>query len=160
MAKAKICSRTSTENGTAFNFSNGEVLEVSLDDLSPEIVTQLAQLGLNSKVGDSYAGVKDAGEAHGKASTVWTNLVDGKFTAGRTSTGGGAAKSTMLAEAVQRATGRSEAEVIEMIDSLDDDQKKALQQNDAVKHHTAVIKAERAAAKVAAMGEAPAFTLN
>lgn len=150
------------ENGVVrFEFADGDTREISLSDLTPEIVQNLALHGLSQKGGDSYAGAGTEADplatAKANLDAVLENLKAGNWTV---RTGGTAGpRATMLAEAVARATGKELEECVEMVtelrtkaeaeDASDDDKKRfqALKDHPAVKSALSDIRAERAAAK-------------
>lgn len=143
---AKIANITSTTNGFLFKFGSHGELSVDIEQLSPEIVQQLALHGLKQKLGDSYAtneGQKDAME---KATDAWAMLKEGQWSRGRESASGD------LVEALHRFTGKPTEECAKVIAGLGKEGKAELKKHAGIAAALAAIKAERAAAKA---GSAP-----
>jgi len=131
---------------------SGESVTVDLNELSNEMQLKLALHGLSQKVGDSYAGC-EVDEIIAKATGVINDLKNGDWSS--RVAGSGAPRTTLLAEAVVRATGQTMEVVLGKIAEMDDDAKKNLRNHDQIKQATAAIKAERAVAaaeKAAAAG--------
>ena len=131
-------------------FTEGDPLIASLNDLSDEIVHRLAMHGLSQKLGDSYAS-GEVQEARERAVRVWEDLKSGNWT---TRVAGGGTRTSLLIEALIRATGKSQEEVIARVEEMDDDEKKGLRKHPQVKKAMAEIKVERAAAEAAAAAKA------
>lgn len=154
MAREKIASKNIPEDlsGVGITFTNEEVVTVRLDELSPEIVVQLALHGLSQKLGDSYSGEKDLVVAKGKVEAVAKRLREGDWKAVREGSGGG--RITDLAKALAVITGRELAEAVEVIEGMGKEEKKALRAHAQIKAELARITAERAAKAVVDAPEA------
>lgn len=148
---AKIATKETEGNSVRVAFTDGEVLEVSLDQLPEDIVRHLALHGLSQKLGDSYAGEKDVEVAKAKAKKVAERLQAGEWKAVREGSGGG--RITDLAQALARVTGKELAECVSVITDMDKEQKKALRQHPQIQVALKEIAAERAKAKAAEAGE-------
>ncbi len=147
---AKIATkRLDTDQGIVrFEFANGEVLEVNVAQLPESIRRQALLHGVSQKVGDAYAGAESAEEALEAARSVVERLMAGEWRTTRQ--GSGKPRSTMLAEALSRLTGRDVAECQERIAALDDAAVKALRKHPQIQAELAKIRAERLAAKAEA----------
>lgn len=121
--------------------SSGDAVSVDLNDLNDDIMLKLARHGLTQKVGDSYAGAEE-GEILELAGNVIGRLKAGEWGVERT---GGGPRTTQLAEALAAATGKTVDECAERLDSMEDDEKKALRAHPHIKGELAKIKAAKAA---------------
>jgi molybdenum-dependent DNA-binding transcriptional regulator ModE len=142
---------------------NTEVFQ--LDNVSDEMLIQLALHGASQKIGDSYAGAQAATKDSNMsvADYVLTQVQGGiqQLYSGDWSirTGGGAGpRVTDLARALAEAYNVDEAEAAEKVAEMDSDTKKAVRKHPAIAPILDRIRAERAAAKAAeseaASGEA------
>ena len=153
---AKKATKSIEDNVVTVNFMDAAETKVkgALSDFSDEIVMKLALHGLSQKLGDSYAGAETIEAAIESAQRVLTDLQAGNWTAARAS-GGGGVRTTLLAEALAAVasakTGReiTVAEAKEQLDSLSDEQKKAVRKDPAIELEMANIKQRRAAEKAA-----------
>lgn len=143
--RKSIAKKIVTDTSVQIAFENGHLLEIHPAELSDEIRNRLMLHGLSQKVGDSYSGAESIEEAIAAATTAVDNLKNGDW-AVRASTGG------ILAEAVAELQGIELPDAIEMVLSLDDDTKKALQKAPEVAAVIADIKARKARAKAKASG--------
>lgn len=138
------------EKGTVtFTFSNGKTLVADVDKLDPVLVRRLALHGLGQKVGDSYAGSETVDEAVENAGDVYEMLANGKWT----ERVAGEPRTSLLAEALQRVmaeggTTKTLEDCIAAVKKLDDEGRKNLRGQPAVKAAMSAIKAERDAAAV------------
>lgn len=149
---------TSLETGSVtITFDDDVTTTLNLDDYSPEIQRQLALHGLSQKAGDSYAGAAKASEEEGvsvddycKASVarIDEQLRAGNFNAG----GGGGVRGGIFAEALAKATGKSLDEVIDLINSMDEDTIKQVKKHPQVKAEMLSIRQARAAKAAEAAG--------
>lgn len=122
---------------------------VSLADFPEEIQLHLALHGLSQKLGDSYASAKgEVVKAKELFSAVIAQLTSGEWRAAR---GEGEAKprSTELVEALARIKNLAVADVAKALAAYDKDKLKTLRSNGRVKAVIAVIRAEKAQAKLA-----------
>lgn len=154
MAQAKAKKEIREDgNGVNFNFSNGEVLECTLDSIPEEVQKHLMLHGLSQKVGDSYAGMDTVEECLETASAMFERLVKGEWTAARQSSG--TPKTSQLFEALVRCMPNKSAEEIQtLLENMDDEKKKALKKHAQVAAAIAEIQAERAAEKAKKAAEA------
>lgn len=118
--KAKIAvKKIDTESKSiSFHFSDGYKLGIRLEDLSPEIRDMLALHGLSQKIGDSYAGSKEAVEqgfasselvfAKSEAERVVVNLTAGLWAVRESGP-------SRLAQAIAEALGRDISEIVEKL---------------------------------------------
>ena len=143
---AKKASKSVTDTGISIAFESGETVTVELSQLNEDIIRKLALHGLSQKVGDSYAGAELA-EAHELAGSVVERLLAGEWQQARE--GGGAARVSMLVEALAAATGKTNEEALEVVKGMSEDQKKELKKHPAIAKELATIAAERAVAKAA-----------
>lgn len=144
---AKIAVKAVQDNGVEWGFTDGEVVSVTLDQFSPEIVKQLALHGLSQKGGDAYSGAKDPEEARGLLLKVVERLEQNEWRAAREAGSGGKGKVSDLARALAEVTGKDLSEVIEKLDEMDKAQKATRRKHPAVAAVLARLAAERAAAK-------------
>ena len=171
MAKQRIKREIDLENGSV-NFTiveTGDVIKAEIDAIfGKDTMAGLKKLdksgvlirnvlhGLNGKVGDSAA---DPTIDPGKQLTATIEQLVAGTWAQRSSGGGG--KSNMLAEALMRVTEKSKEEVDAKLESMTDDEKKALRKHGQVKAALDAIQAERARARsdasTAAVGEEDAL---
>lgn len=146
MAQAK-CKKSIREgnSGVDFKFNNGEIRTIELSELSEAMILNLVIHGICQKVGDSYAGQETVDGCIEKAEELIKRLIADDWKTVRAA--GGTRRNSMLLEALMRATGKDEDECREVLEEMDDDQKASLQSHDAIKVHTATIRAERMAEK-------------
>jgi len=141
------------------DFEDGSNLELTLSELSPEIVTQLALHGLGQKFVDSYSGAKTAVEegeapskmAYAKASVakVREQLLAGEWSAKRE----GISRVSQLAMAIGRVLGITVEEAVAKLADMDKDTKKEISSMASVAHALAQIRKEAEAKKEAALAE-------
>lgn len=150
MAKKRINREKDFDKGTVkFTVQEtGEELTCSVGEVPKEIVQHLLVHAINAKIGDAAADPKQ--NAMEAMTGVWDQLKSGEWNA--RSGGGGATRTTVLAEAVSKVTGRDLEEVKIMLAEKSDDEKKELRQHAQVKAAMSAIQAERA--KVKAKAEA------
>ena len=128
-----------------FHFSDGEDVTITSSDFPHDTQERLTQYGMGQKFGDEYAGAEGPAEGRAALLSLFERLKNGEWKAPRAS-GGGATRSTMLAEALARVT-KQEIEVCQAkIAEMEDDAVKALRQHPTVAVALAEIKAERTAA--------------
>lgn len=166
MAKKRIDREKNIESGTVtFTvIETGAKLECDVTKLFPqyadfsEVQRQAVIHAINAKVGDSAANPKE--DALTVMTSTWENVLAGDWNV--RGTGEGSTRTTLLAEAVQRVTGQEMDAVTEKLNSMSDEEKKALRDHAAVKAMMTTIKAERAqaAAKAAAKAAKSADALN
>jgi hypothetical protein len=144
IAKREINLETKSTNMAFVNLPH---IKVCLDDLTPEIVTQLALFGLGTKLGNSFATNDGEDAAWQKCSAMRDQLMAGLWNAGRSSSGG------ILVEAIARATGKATSEVQELLKGKSDAQKADLRKHPKIKAAMAEITAERAAKLAEVAGE-------
>ena len=119
---AKIASKVVdvASQTVSFTFADGTHRSVSLEDLKPEIVTQLALHGLSQKGGDSYSGAESVSEAIEKLNSTVDMLIAGDWSAGRSATGG------IWVDAMAQAAGVSREEALVKWNEADSDTRKSL----------------------------------
>lgn len=161
VAKIKFCDKDfDPENlSVEFTFGNGETLTLLRSEVSDEIWNRAALHGILQKAGDSYAGAKgDYGVGVSACRSVLDGLRKGVWNAGREE-GEGKPKLQELAEAMARIKQLAVDVALTKVAALDDDTRKALRAHPQVKLAVAQIRAEKAAAALAAatVGEIPAL---
>ena len=146
--------------GWRFTFTNGNVFEADVADLSEAILFRYAVHGVGQKLGDSYAGAKTKGltvdECEAGIRELWKASLNGNFNLSRTVGG-------KLLEAfirVATAAGSSEGEARELFATCDDDTKAELRKVPQIKAALAEIEAERAKAAADAADDAGEFDLT
>jgi len=117
-----------------------EELVVDINNIPAETISRLAMHGLSQKLGDSYAGA-DATESFARAEGVAKDLQEGNWSTRVAASG---PRTTQLAEALAAATGKTVDEAAAKLETLDDDEKKALRSHAQIKVELARIKAEKA----------------
>jgi len=133
-----------------FSFEGKEPILVNLKDFSPEVQLHFALHGISQKLGDSYSSAKgDVEVAYASFQQTLQQLADGEWRAAR-SEGDAKPRTTELAEALARIKGQDVVEVTTALSALDKEKLKSLRSNDRVKAVIAVIRAEKAQAKLAA----------
>jgi hypothetical protein len=142
-------------------FDDNSTAELSLASYSPEIIRQLALHGLSQKAGDSYAGAAKASEEEGitadeycqaAVARVDQQLREGNFNAG----GGGGVRGGIFVEALTQVTGKSQDDIVALVNSLDEEKVKELKKHPQVKNAMLQIRAARAEKAASA---APQLTL-
>lgn len=144
---SKKATKKITETGISIEFETGQTLDIELSSLSDEMQKKLALHGLSQKVGDSYAGA-EADESFELAAAVHERLKNNDWTVTRA--GGGAARVSMLVEALAAATGKDPEETLAVVSAMDDDAKKQLKKHPAIAAELARLSAERAVEKAKA----------
>ncbi len=130
--------------GVVFQYPDGKSISVLLSELSQDMITRLAVHGISQKLGDAYASASKQENPLGWAKEqVQEGLKQLKEGDWRVTTAGGP-RATLLARALARATGNELDAAIEVVDGLDDDQRKALHKDPAIKQAKAAIKLEDA----------------
>lgn len=143
--RAKVADKKVTENGTVeFSFvGDAGSLICDPSQLSEEMKAQLVLHGIKQKVGDAYSGVKgDVEEAVKLAQAAWENLLAGRFSAARESSG--TAGATELAKALAEVTGKDLAVVIARLEEMSKEERKELRENKRIAIVLARYKRERA----------------
>lgn len=138
-----------------------------LAKLNEDIQNELLKHGAKQKLTDSFAGIDltRISEAVEKVDSVWSNLLEGNWRAAGGGSGG--PRTSLLAEAIARVTGKTVEECAEKLaqirDMEDEDQSKEilrkLRNDSSIKKATLEIKqekleAERAAAEGEESGDA------
>lgn len=149
MAKQQIAKKTVDTSAAvvAFAFTNGKELTAALDGLAEDVLKRLALHGLSQKLGDAYAGAESVDDAYEAAADVYETLKGGKWTE-RTA---GEPRTSSLVEALFRVMdGAQELDACKaVVENMDDEQRKALRAQPAIKAALANIAAEKAQAKAA-----------
>lgn len=137
--------------GVEFAFKDAEPILVKLEDFPEDVQKHFALHGISQKLGDSYSSAKgDVAVAQTAFAATLEQLRNGEWRAAR-GEGESRPRSTELAAAIARIKGQPLEEVVANLASATDEQKKALRANERVKATIAVIRAEKAQAKLAAM---------
>lgn len=96
----KIANKTKatdlTQAGVTWSWEDGTETNVLLEDLSQNIVLELAMHGLSQKLGDSYASAMTVAEAKEKFNATLANLKAGMFNGARASGGTGGQDAIVL----------------------------------------------------------------
>lgn len=128
-----------------FHLGNGAKLSLSLDELKPETVEQLALHGLSQKGGDACSGMskdRDFAGAYGAIQTVLDNLRNGLW-----SSRAGSSTSDLVT-VLAKILGIEEEEAQLKVDRANEEQLSAIRKNPQVK--AAIAKLQEARAKEAA----------
>jgi hypothetical protein len=147
---ASVASKTLDFENSAveFAFANGQTHTVNLADFSDEMKLHFALHGISQKLGDSYSSSKgDPAAAEQSFIATLDQLKSGEWRAAR-GEGDSKPRTTELAEAIARIKGQPLAEVTATLAAADEDTKKTLRANPRVKAVIAVIRAEKAQAKL------------
>jgi len=120
-----------------FQFSNGQKLEISINDFPAQIMDRLTIHGAAQKIGDSYAGAESVDIAYANAKATFDQLKSGLW-ASKSSRGG------IWIEALARAAGQPIEVVLEKWAAMDDAKQKAIKADARVKLAKSEIEAERA----------------
>lgn len=160
MAKVTIAGRKyDFEKGTVtFTFANGKSETLNPKEFPDHIQANLALNGLSQKTGDAFA------DAKGNPETAYASFIasvnalrEGKWR--QRAAGEGGAKSTLLVEALARATGQTIEASAAVVEGLDKDGRKVLRQHEQIAAMLVTIEQERLAAKAmklkAISGDAP-----
>jgi hypothetical protein len=151
--KVKFAEKSSDGSLVSFKFGNGQELALDVSTLNEDIQLELMLHGALQKIGDSYAGAAgDYDFAIGNAQKIIDNLVAGAWKATREGSGEAKPRTGELAEAIARLKGIEVADAQALVDSLSDEQRKAVRGKDAVKAAVAQIRYEKAQAKAAKAG--------
>jgi len=148
MARTRVASKGALEVegdyiGARFEFVNGVSKVVRISDLPETIVGRLIVHGLLQKVGDSYSGISDVGQAVEAADSVITALIAGNWSTRGEGLGG------MLLEALIEyftGQGRTEEEVRERFREMSKEERDGLRKHPKIKVIMTRLAAERAEA--------------
>lgn len=141
-------------------FTNEEQLNICLDDLSADIVRQLAMHGLSQKVGDSYSSVKgDVQAAFEAAKKTIEQLSSGEWRVAKAA-GEGSGRVGELAEAIARLKNVDVKKAAAAVANASEDMVKAWRANASIKAAIAEIRAEKAAARAAKSGDDVLANIN
>lgn len=156
---AKVASKVLDFETQAVEFAfegDADPIVVKLADFSSDVQLHFALHGISQKLGDAYSSAKGVvADAKGMFENALKQLTAGDWRAAR---GEGDAKprTTELAEAVARIKGQELSVVQTALAAATDEQKKTLRSNERVKATIAVIRAEKAQAKLAKLDKAGA----
>lgn len=138
-----------------FKFPDDTEQSLDLSTLSPDVIMRLAIHGASQKIGDSFAGAASEENplayAKGRVADVMKQLQNAEW---RVTVAGGP-RATLLARALARITGEDLEDCIEVVENLEDEQKKALRKDPRIKQASADIKledAQKAKERAAAAG--------
>jgi tRNA(Ile2) C34 agmatinyltransferase TiaS len=159
---AKVATKSlDLEKGTVeFVFEGSDPIIVALKDFTEETQLHAALHGLSQKLGDSYASAKGVvADAKAMFEAVLHQLKNGDWRAAR---GEGEAKprTTELAMAIARIQNKGVEEVAANLLKATEDQLKTLRSNERVKAVIQVLRAEKAAIKLAKLDESGEDDLN
>lgn len=143
---AKKLTKEVTDAGVRITFTNGETLSLDFSALSDEMKAKLMGHGASQKLGDASAGAETVEEAIAETRKVLERLLAGDWKSVRES--GAGPKIGLLVEALARVTQKDVGECRDVVEALDDEQKKKLRAHPAVKAAMADIRAERERAKL------------
>ena len=148
MAKIATKRMSLETQAVTIEFTNGKVVEIALESLTPEIVTHAALHGLLQKLGDSYAGSQgDLEMAYAQCQVVADHLLEGSWnTSGRTGDGGQAFNDLVevLGElAAERGEEMGREEIRGLLKALDKKQLAAVRKDPKVAHGLAEKDLER-----------------
>jgi hypothetical protein len=136
-----------------FNYGDGTVQTLGLNDLNDEMKLRVALHGINQKVRDSAAGAKgDYAKAQEATKSVIDQLLSGAWRAAR---GEGEAKPriTELAAAISRLKGIELEVATKAVTEASDEKRKEWRAHPRIKAAIATIRAEKAQADLAKAGE-------
>ena len=152
MTKAKVATKSvlPEDAGVAFDFADGQRLELPFSVLSTEIIAKLAIHGAKQKVGDSYSGESDPAAARALATKVVEQLQKGEWGATRE---GGGGRISDIAQALARITGQAVEACVAKLAEMDTKAKKDLRAHPKVKTALAQIALEKAEAQAAKAGD-------
>lgn len=145
MAK-KLTKTVDVESQTVtLEFADGSKISSSLTEFSPEMITRLALHGLSQKKGDACASLDTVAECREAVEGIRSQLLSNDWSAKRE--GSGSPRIGLLVEALARITGRTIEECTEVVEALDDEQKKLVRADANVRKIMAQIRYERETAK-------------
>lgn len=131
-----------------FTFDGMDPIQVAIGDFSKDVQLHFALHGISQKLGDSYSSCKGVvADAHAAFQATLEQLKNGEWRAAR-GEGESKPRSTELAAALARIKNISVEDAAKALDEASDDQKKALRSNERVKAVIAVLRAEKAQAKL------------
>jgi hypothetical protein len=136
------------DNAVEFTFTGQEPILVKASDFSADVQAHFMLHGMSQKLGDSYSSAKgDVAVAMESFKSCLEQLKNGDWRAAR---GEGEAKprTTELASAVARIKGVEVSVAAQAISAMPEEQRKALRSNDRVKATIALLRAEKAQAKL------------
>jgi hypothetical protein len=133
-----------------FDFADGNgSITVNVDKFNDEVKRKAMFHGVAQKVQDSYASTETADEAYSAATATVKALDGGSWTVRTAGEGGG--QLPMLVEALFRVIGQAEGKTIgecaELIESMDDGQRKGCRELPPIVAALDEIRAERALEK-------------
>ncbi len=143
-----------------FTFEDDTIQTIDVNALNEETKFRALVHGISQKIGDSYAGAKAEENplafAKKAAEETIAAVLRGEW---RAPSQGGGPRTSDLAVAFSRVTGKTLEECVEFIGTLDEAQTKDLRGKAKVKAALAAIKAEKAVANAAKLAkEAEAVT--
>jgi len=125
---------------TRFDFRNGEVRQITVSP-SAELFAKFAAHGIEQKVGDEVAGLKDIEDMVLAVEEVIDRLNEGEWTAKRESSG--LAGTSVLARALIQQTGKSPQAIKEYLKTKTNAEKLALRQNPKIAPIVAELEAKK-----------------
>lgn len=146
--------------GVEFTFQGAEPKLVALSDFSPDIQLHFALYGISQKLGDAYSSAKGVvADAQAMFNATLEQLVAGDWRAAR-GEGESKPRTTEFVAALARIKSKTVEEMQTAVDAMDEDKRKQLRSNDRVKAVIQVMRAEKAAAKLKKMADAPDAELD
>ena len=150
--KVKFCDKSGEGSIVSFKFGNGEELNLDVSTLDEATQQNLMIHGALQKIGDSYAGAAGDYEfAVGNAKKVIQNLLDGQWKSAREA-GEAGPRTGELAAAIARIKNIEVADAQALVDTLSEEQRKAVRGKESVKAAIAAIRYEKAQAKAEKAG--------
>lgn len=146
--------KVSEDRTVTINFLNPETgdvitsISLSLDELSAQMIDQLAMHGIKQKLGDSTAGEKMVEAALANVQRITDQLRRDEFRATRES-GSKGPRTSDLAEALHRATGKPIDRCIAVVSEMGDEEKSGLRKSPRIQVELRKISLERAEKKAA-----------
>lgn len=150
--EAAFLAKEVTDDAVVFRLGNGLAITTKVADLDAAMQKRAALHGISQKVGDAGAKFmkdKDFAGAYAIMTEVWDTLLSGMWSKTSRNTGG----ASDLAQAIANVKGLDIEAAREAVRRADEEKLKAWAKHPKIELAIAKIRAERAAAKVAAMEE-------
>lgn len=140
MAKAKIATVVLIDGVFTFKWANGETTQFDTHETPDEMDERAKFHGYEQKLRDSYAGAKSVAEAMERHAVVADGLMRGQW-----SQKGGTNIVLLALVRMGEAEGKEAEEIMAKWDALDDDARKKVAKNKAVRKVVKEIELERLA---------------
>jgi hypothetical protein len=139
-----------------FRFANGETVAVDPNEFDDSVRTAAMFHGLSQKLGDAYAGTKDAEDAHDKFMAMLEQIQSGNWLAERESAGPRISLIVQAIVAAKAAQGVevSEKDVAETYQAMPKERQKTVLKDARINAEYQRIRAEQAAARAAKAAQA------